>query len=394
MLSPPDQIVLLACDNKSTVEVIQAQLFKELEPERVFSADTRNELAKICRREKPQIIVLGYDKLETSAEVYRYLAQEALPDLDSHRYHRVIALCNKTEAQRAYALCKEGTFDDYIVFWPLTYDPFRMMVSVLKAMKDLSLNQNISDSRQMIDRQQNDLEALSGEHQRLSVQGQGYSSSMIDQISALASRLEKTLSTFNETSVRLLQAVPAGANLEPEKRRLNSIAGNLKESLNHYDTVIEESHRYLELLQSNQPPRYGKDLKAGQEVTILVVDDDEFIRELVNTLLSPKNYDIMLSGNGQDAFKKIAEHKPDLILMDILMPGMDGILVTQLLKGDSALRHIPIIFLTGQNSRHTVDKCIDIGAADYIVKPFSRETLLYKVEMALMKEPLQRRNRR
>jgi len=127
--------------------------------------------------------------------------------------------------------------------------------------------------------------------------------------------------------------------------------------------------------------KHGPASKNGTR--LLIVDDDEFQRETIRTLLQPEHYALTFAVNGMDALRQASVCTPDLILMDILMPGMDGMLTTQMLKHDTKLHRIPIIIITGQNQRNIVTQCIDLGASDYILKPFNQEILIRKIKKVL-----------
>lgn len=102
---------------------------------------------------------------------------------------------------------------------------------------------------------------------------------------------------------------------------------------------------------------------------ILVVDDDKTNLALLNSILSP-DYSIIVARDGHEALARVTESLPDLILLDVLMPGMNGFDVIKCLKNDPATRRIPVIFITGLDSEADEEKGLKLGAVDYIAKPF------------------------
>lgn len=115
---------------------------------------------------------------------------------------------------------------------------------------------------------------------------------------------------------------------------------------------------------------------------ILVVDDAEInINILVETL--GKAYDISVAMNGRDALEMVKNDQPDLILLDIIMPGMDGYEVCEKLKADKKTRNIPIIFLTALTEEQNEARGLQLGAVDYITKPFSTELIKARVRNQL-----------
>ena len=110
-----------------------------------------------------------------------------------------------------------------------------------------------------------------------------------------------------------------------------------------------------------------------EEKTILIVDDTELNIEILMTLLGEK-YDLLGATNGEDALEMVEEEKIDLILLDIMMPDMDGYEVCSKLKANPKSAHIPVIFITAKTDEDSIEKAYSIGGVDYITKPFrSRE---------------------
>lgn len=117
------------------------------------------------------------------------------------------------------------------------------------------------------------------------------------------------------------------------------------------------------------------DKKAGS-ATILVVDDDPIVQKIVGISISRAGYGSSIASNGVMALEYITQHKPDLIISDIMMPEMDGYTLLYYLKSNPETADIPVIFLTARDSTIDVHDGIDMGACDYICKPFNPEELL------------------
>ncbi len=110
-------------------------------------------------------------------------------------------------------------------------------------------------------------------------------------------------------------------------------------------------------------------MKSRNEFTILIVDDTKTnIDVLVQAL--KKDYKIGVTLNGIDAIRFAKANQPDLILLDIIMPGMDGFQVIRKLKSDPITKKIPVIFITAMDKPENKTKCLQYGAVDYITKPF------------------------
>ncbi len=116
---------------------------------------------------------------------------------------------------------------------------------------------------------------------------------------------------------------------------------------------------------------------------ILVIDDETLLVDLVKIRLEANNYDVIAAYDGVEGLEKAKNEKPDLILLDISMPFMDGYQALQKLKENDQTKSIPVIMLTAKSQIDDVTKVADLGAADYVVKPFNPQTFLAKIHKAL-----------
>lgn len=117
--------------------------------------------------------------------------------------------------------------------------------------------------------------------------------------------------------------------------------------------------------------------------TILIVDDTATNIQLVAALLDPMGYELSFANSGADALEQVKETQFDLILLDIMMPEMDGIEVARRLKADADYQNIPIIFLTAKSDDDSLVEGFEVGAADYVTKPFSPPELIARVQTHL-----------
>ena len=118
---------------------------------------------------------------------------------------------------------------------------------------------------------------------------------------------------------------------------------------------------------------------------ILLVDDEPDIVETAAFMLQARGYSVDTAPGGLEGVEKAKKDPPDLILLDIMMPEMDGYEVCMKLKGDEDTKHIPIVMLTARGESEAVLKSHNLGADDYVVKPFSLPTLLNKLKKFLGK---------
>lgn len=117
---------------------------------------------------------------------------------------------------------------------------------------------------------------------------------------------------------------------------------------------------------------------------VLVAEDEPEIRSLLETILSEK-YNVQLVTNGLEAVAAARSSKPDAILMDIMMPEMDGVTAVEHIRSDAGTKHIPILMLTAANSTQERIRAFNFGADDFIAKPFDCEELLTRIESKLLR---------
>lgn len=116
---------------------------------------------------------------------------------------------------------------------------------------------------------------------------------------------------------------------------------------------------------------------------ILVIEDEEDVSRLLYFILSREGYEVILADNGKLGLEKVYEDKPNLIFLDIMMPGIDGWQVLRTLKSDSKTSSIPVIMLTALNRISDMERGLQEGAVAYITKPFSPERIKRKVTEVL-----------
>lgn len=117
---------------------------------------------------------------------------------------------------------------------------------------------------------------------------------------------------------------------------------------------------------------------------ILIIEDDEDIQTVIQYNLRKAGFpNISSAEDGLTGFKMVAELKPDIILLDLMMPGLDGLSLCRRVKADSTLAAIPIIILTAKSSESDIVAGLEAGADDYVVKPFSLKVLIARIKSAL-----------
>ncbi len=118
---------------------------------------------------------------------------------------------------------------------------------------------------------------------------------------------------------------------------------------------------------------------------ILVIDDEKNILLTLNLILRNEGYDVLLASDSLDGVIKAGELKPDLILLDICLPRVDGYSVCRSLRCDVDIDKIPIVFMSSKNQEEDIKEAFDSGGNDYLLKPFTKEKLLDIIEKNISK---------
>ncbi len=120
--------------------------------------------------------------------------------------------------------------------------------------------------------------------------------------------------------------------------------------------------------------------------TVLVVDDEEDILELVKYNLAKEGYTVVTVTTGEDALAAARTKQPDAVVLDLMLPGVDGLEVCRRMKSDPTMRHIPIVMLTAKGTEADIVTGLQLGASDYVTKPFSPRVLTARVKAVLRRD--------
>jgi two-component system OmpR family response regulator len=132
---------------------------------------------------------------------------------------------------------------------------------------------------------------------------------------------------------------------------------------------------------STPSPTPGSGPAAVSEARLLVVDDEPNIRELLAASLRYAGFDVVVAADGSEALRAAARHDPDLVLLDVMMPGVDGFEVVRRMRGEG--RDVPVLFLTARDSTHDKVTGLTLGGDDFVTKPFSLEEVVARIRALL-----------
>lgn len=117
---------------------------------------------------------------------------------------------------------------------------------------------------------------------------------------------------------------------------------------------------------------------------ILIIEDDKFLRELISQKLAKESYEVFEAIDGEEGVKKAKTAKPNLVLLDLILPGIDGFEVLSQMKKDLSLSQIPVIILSNLGQKEDIEKGINLGAVDYLIKAhFTPNEIIEKIKTVL-----------
>ena len=122
-------------------------------------------------------------------------------------------------------------------------------------------------------------------------------------------------------------------------------------------------------------------MKENSETKVLIVEDDVYISEMYRIKFESENYKTVITSNGSEIIKMIEKEKPDIILLDIVMPVMDGFDVLKIIKSNEKFNNIPVVMLTNLSQKESIERVFELGAKGYIVKShFTPSEVVKKVK--------------
>ena len=192
------------------------------------------------------------------------------------------------------------------------------------------------------------------------------------------------LAVVKESLALILDEIPGQLNGQ-QKQLLSDAKQNADNLIQSIESIFEKSWDNIVHPGRDTPPGGAPEKEGGLPVKnrILVVEDQAAIVEMVRMRLEANNYEVITAGDGQEGLDKARKENPHLIILDVMLPKMDGYKVCQLLKADPRYKKIPIIISTGRTQQELQKLGKEVGADAYISKPFEAQLLLSKIKLLL-----------
>jgi CheY-like chemotaxis protein len=347
--APSRAVVLVATDRAADAELVRNVLAKEFAKVEVT---TRGELATAeFERVRPDVVVLAFDSIAKSQQ-YCLGLMRFCKAAQSHP-HRYVILCGGADLATVFPLCKQDYFDDYVLYWPQPHDGNRLVMAVWNAHRRLTALEHVQPSRAELVGHAESAQAFGAVVDRRLDEGLGH-----------------------------VAAVKASfAKVEQEAARAPAQAG-LKSALAASRESLAPMAEWAASFRADVGPHVADAASLAKKVhpqpIVFVVEDDAFAAKIICKSLED-TCRVEVAVQAKALFELLRRMRPAAILMDINLPGMDGLALTEWLKASPTFAEIPVVMLTGEATRESIERSKAVGAADFIVKPFTRDALLAKL---------------
>jgi CheY-like chemotaxis protein len=306
---------------------------------------------------QPQILILCFSRFELSEQFYINLLLSS--DKAIEQVHQTIIMCDGKESKTAYELTQKGIIDDYVIYKPL-FDVNRLRFVILR-LQERSLFLDMH--RVLLQR----IEAIIESYEQLTPPPP------VDQIKEVIGNHRKGLQEIN------IREKLSEYQIKQHQQNIEAIVANEKPKKLDDDAWLEN----IKTKGSGSYETKTEPESYGDSPTILIVEDEPINSQTMKLILNQDGYQTLKAENGLEAIKIAREKLPDMILMDIKMPKMNGLKAVCALKEKPETANIPIIMLSAHSENAVVRECLKQGACDYIIKPAERNILLERIAFHL-----------
>ncbi|HEX2542075.1 MAG TPA: response regulator [Caldimonas sp.] len=376
---------MIACGRSDDLREITAQLAAD--HARITGSTDSESSIRDFEAALPQVVVLAFDTILKSQQYLLALYRRS--EVASSHRHRIVLLCSHAEARAAYELCKKGCYDDYVLHWPLAHDGLRLSMSVWNAAQAVLRETSRVHARELSLKAEQ-VRSVQAFFERELAEGQRFSDTVTGALDHVEVAVDKAIDEFGRR-VAAHRPGEAGMLRDPEAfaRELERLKRDgVQQAFREGSRLVDEAAAWPAGAKNRldsvaeQVRGLSRGMSAPQ-VTLMVVEDDEVQRELIAGALHGRAIDVLMLADGASLVGAIRRRKPDMILMDINLPDADGVTLTGTICGLPRLQGVPVLMLTGDASRESLARSIEAGAVGYIVKPFTRDTLLRNIDRFL-----------
>lgn len=335
-------------------------------------------------RDPAHILILCHSKVEHAHKFYLSFLMFSKVAMDTP--HQTILMCDGKEAQLAYELSSGKTLDDYVVYKPL-FDIHRLKFSIVQAVDRLH---HVNYKRLMEQRLASMMEEIKAVKKALKEQVQKthrYQQEAKDNDDALEDiiregfdRVKGKLDELNhDGSIKIQDSSKVDKVYNTfQKEELDKVKDQQNTATLKRDAWIEEMRQDFSINNQTQTDTVTAVIDDSKRV--LIVEDELVNQKMMAMILQAEGFKVQVASDGISAIAVAEKWQPHVILMDIRMPKMNGLKVTQKLKSNPLYKETIIIMLTAHSEKVVVRECLKSGAADFIVKPAKKAELLERIE--------------
>jgi CheY-like chemotaxis protein len=380
-----DAKILVVSDVASDAEMVRGMLCADFR--NVVAATALKQVANDFDRYQPAVLILVFNSLEKTQAYDRELFR--LSKLACGMPHRTVILCSNDEMTAAYALCDQERFNDYVLFWPLIHDAPRLPMAVTNALRDLQHSEaavNAAEAEDMT-RQIAELEGLLAlQLETGQARVQAVSRSAVRVGADIHAAIDSFAKKIMGVGLANVLSIHDSAHLQHEFDQLTS--QGVQPSLHALHHEMQPLMQWVEDMQGQRAARLATAVTESERAAhiqplVLIVDDSEFERKLMGKLLDESLYELAFAASSVETLGILRKKRPDLILMDLDMPVLNGLEILRKLKAAPQFADIPVMMVTGQSCKGIVMDCLQAGAVDFVVKPLEREAFLRKLDRFL-----------
>jgi PleD family two-component response regulator len=373
--------ILILGESSADTEVVSSVL--RLEYQNLRTCSDPEAYCPIFDKVRPRVLVLSFKSLDTCESVYLNLHRRSA--VLQGLVHKTVVLCSKEQVNQAYKLCHEGVFDDYVLFWPLVHDVKRLPMSVhlaLTALEHMQVAQPWEEMAALARKAEQLGDRLAEQINKGRAFTESARSIATSAESAMSGALNKFAKNFVDSVIGDASLVQDHDRASREVRRIGDAV--IAPAMEHLLEAQKPIRRWVETITDELQGPLDSARQLAQSANrlrqqILLVDDDEFVRRIVAHMLRQANLEVHAVSTIESARQMLKVSRPDLVLLDYLLPDGTGVDLLKELKQSAPLNKVPVVMLTGQSDRQVILDCLSHGASDFVVKPVQRNALITKV---------------
>lgn len=361
----------------AVLDIIQSlitSMFDDVTPINVKS-DQSKFVQTLSGEHTSIIFIYAFDSAADAEQLSNLLHGHDALNNQSHIPRFEILLCDKSSRLDAYDLCEKNQFYTYEIIKPI-YDTNRVKLTLKRLAEhlqsDVELLKVAEDNAELFQTLSQSIDSIAQLRTKVDVQAD----QQAEDLNEITKPLDELLD--NVPAVEWQKAFSSIISSLPEPLQKASARdfsmSTFRENLETYkDNSVGSLQAFSSMLETVKPH-----MKSERPI-VMVADDQPVMQKIIATILEPRGFKVELASNGVEAIMKAKVMIPQLILLDIDMPIMDGLATLQAMKQVEITKNIPVIMLTSHADKSMIQASIDNGASDYVVKPTRADLLLKKI---------------